>query len=208
MNKNECSIAATGPPSFEGPRENPKSLSSPIARKFEFLLMHSVIFFFFFFWGGGGGRDVWKGVGGVRVRRTMIFWSLRNPRSLSSPKAEKFEFLFLHSVLSGGVIIMRPMALTSLMSSRKPQVSIKSQSWENWIFVFAQCGGGHHHHEADGLDVLDVLAKNPCLYQVPELRYWIKYLVEKNVTDTQFYINRWVLRGRQVWYEETKKISE
>ena len=49
MNKNECSIAATGPPSFEGPRENPKSLSSPIARKFEFLLMHSMIFF----WGGG-----------------------------------------------------------------------------------------------------------------------------------------------------------
>ena len=44
MNKNECSIAATGPPSFEGPRENPKSLSSPIAKKFEFLLMHSVYF--------------------------------------------------------------------------------------------------------------------------------------------------------------------
>merc|ERR1712030_90004 len=28
-----------------------------------------------------------------------------------------------------------------------------------------------HHHEADALDVLDVLAKTPCLYQVPELRY-------------------------------------
>ena len=38
-----------------------------------------------------------------------------------------------------------------------------------------------HHHEADALDVLDVLVKTPGLYQVPELRYWLKYLVEKNV---------------------------
>ena len=73
-------------------------------------------------------------------------WSWRpwcpheNPRSLSFPKAEKFDFLFLHSVFSGrGVIIMRPMALTSLMFSRKPHISIISQSWEIWIFVFAQC---------------------------------------------------------------------
>merc|ERR1712015_36156 len=29
----------------------------------------------------------------------------------------------------------------------------------------------HHHHEADALDILDVIAKTPCLYQVPELRY-------------------------------------
>ena len=29
----------------------------------------------------------------------------------------------------------------------------------------------HHHHESDALDVLDVLAKTPCLYQVPDLRY-------------------------------------
>merc|ERR1712015_247642 len=28
-----------------------------------------------------------------------------------------------------------------------------------------------HHHEADALGVLDVLAKTPCLYLVPELRY-------------------------------------
>ena len=28
-----------------------------------------------------------------------------------------------------------------------------------------------HHHEADGLDILDVLAKTPGLYLVPELRY-------------------------------------
>merc|ERR1712148_91671 len=29
----------------------------------------------------------------------------------------------------------------------------------------------HHHYEADALDVLDVLAKTPGLYLVPELRY-------------------------------------
>ena len=29
----------------------------------------------------------------------------------------------------------------------------------------------HHHHEVDALDVLDVLAKTPGLYLVPELRY-------------------------------------
>ena len=46
MNKNKCSIAATGPPSFEGPRENPKSLSSSKAEKFEFYFAHCA------FWGG------------------------------------------------------------------------------------------------------------------------------------------------------------
>ena len=42
-NKNECSIAATGPPIFEGPRDNPKSVSSSKAEKFEFLFLHSVL---------------------------------------------------------------------------------------------------------------------------------------------------------------------
>ena len=69
MNKNECSIAATGPPSFEGPRENPKSLSSSKAEKFELLLLHIVLF---------GGDPA----GGPR----------ENPRSVSSPKADQFEF--------------------------------------------------------------------------------------------------------------------
>ena len=64
-NKNECSIAATGPPIFEGPQENSKSVSSPIAKKIECLLMHSVI--------SGGGPGCVKGGGGIRVRRTMIF---------------------------------------------------------------------------------------------------------------------------------------
>ena len=41
------------------------------------------------------------------------------------------------------------------------------------MFVFAECAfrGGHHPHEADGLNVLDVLAKTPGLYLVRELRY-------------------------------------
>ena len=58
-NKNKSSIAATGRPIFEGPQENPKSLSCPIG---EFLLMHSVIF-----------PGCVKGGGGIRVRRTIIF---------------------------------------------------------------------------------------------------------------------------------------
>ena len=29
----------------------------------------------------------------------------------------------------------------------------------------------HHHHEADALDIIDVFAKIPGLYLVPELRY-------------------------------------
>ena len=49
-NKNECSVAATGPPIFEGPRENPKSLSSSKAEKFEFEL-------FGHFGGTEGGRE-------------------------------------------------------------------------------------------------------------------------------------------------------
>merc|ERR1711984_47532 len=65
----------------------------------------------------------------VQVRKSKSESPRENPRSLSSPKAEKFEFLFLHSVLWGGwVIIMRPMALMCLTSSQKPPVSIKSQS--------------------------------------------------------------------------------
>ena len=80
MNKNECSIAATGPPIFEGLRENPKSLSSSKAEKFEFLFLHSVLS------GGGEGSattwDHWGDPGGG---------PRENPRSLSSPNAEKFE---------------------------------------------------------------------------------------------------------------------
>ena len=37
----------------------------------------------------------------------------------------------------------------------------------------------HHHQEVDALIILDVLAKTPGLYLVPELRYRVKYLVEK-----------------------------
>ena len=66
--------------------------------------MHSIIFFFFFFFFWGGGvQDVWKGVGVSEFGGLWFF-----------DPCKKFEFLFLHSVLSGGgVIIMRPMALTS-----------------------------------------------------------------------------------------------
>ena len=90
-NKNECSVAATGPPIFEGPRENPKSLSSSKAEKFDFLFLHSVL------WGWGVHYHLGSlgdPAGGAR----------ENPRYLSSPKAEIFAFLFLHSVLFfGGV---------------------------------------------------------------------------------------------------------
>ena len=48
LNKNECSVAATGPPIFEGPPENPKSLSSSKAEKFDFLFLHSVLSFTIF----------------------------------------------------------------------------------------------------------------------------------------------------------------
>ena len=43
INKNECSVAATGPPICEGLRENPKFLSSSKAEKFELLLLHIVL---------------------------------------------------------------------------------------------------------------------------------------------------------------------
>ena len=34
-----------------------------------------------------------------------------------------------------------------------------------------------------GTGALDVLAKTPGLYPLPKLRYCVKYLIEKNVTD-------------------------
>ena len=136
-----------------------------------------------------------------------------------------------------------------LMSSGKPQVSIKSQSWDTeWSTdrpsrlsgQHGQLGGQPGRPSWDrcpwcprenprslsclraeilggvpvglvdlavslvdlavglvdrvGTGALDVLAKTPGLYLVPELRYWVKYLIEKKVTqwhnDIQLYINR------------------
>ena len=57
FNKNECSIAATGPPICEGPRKKPKFLSNSKAEKFGLLLLHIVLF-------GGLGTGCVKGVWG------------------------------------------------------------------------------------------------------------------------------------------------
>ena len=95
------------------------------------------------------------------------------------------------------------MPLISLMSSQKPHVSIKSQSWDTLVIVAVLVGVVVDvvivvdaiviDVFVDGIDVLDVLAKTPCLYLVPELRYWVKYLVEKNIThrhtDEELFIN-------------------
>ena len=51
--------------------------------------------------------------------------------SIKSQSWEIWIFVFAQCAFRvGWVIIIRPMTLTSLMSSRKPLVSIKSQSWE------------------------------------------------------------------------------
>ena len=81
----------------------------------------------------------------------------------------------------------------ALRSSRKPQVSIKSQSWEIWNFDVAQCAFWGFWGSGGGWEVveryqrweghrLDVLAKTPGLYKVPKLRYGIyiiSYVVSK-----------------------------
>ena len=79
INKNECSVAATGPPICEGLRENPKFQSSSKAGKFELLLLHIVL------------------LGDVGYR--MCEWCLggsegmsETGRPLLSSKAVKFEF--------------------------------------------------------------------------------------------------------------------
>ena len=77
-NKNECSVAATGPPIFEGPRENPKSLSSSKAEKFEFLFLHSVLL------GGGGGSPPPGFMGGIQGEVHA-----KIPRLYQAPKLRK-----------------------------------------------------------------------------------------------------------------------
>ena len=44
--------------------------------------------------------------------------------------------------------------------------------------AYRYCPGvssSRHHHQADTLSILDVLAKTPCLYLIPELRYPCHY---------------------------------
>ena len=126
-----------------------------------------------------------------------------NTRSLYSSRAEiplplltsslSLSSTSLSSSLSSSSSWML-MPLTSLMYSRKPKVFIYSPELRYPCHRCCPCccrrpcrcppprrcpPHRRHHHEADALDVLDVLAKTPCLYQVPELRYWVKYLVEK-----------------------------
>ena len=78
LNKNECSVAATGPPICEGLRENPKFLSSSKAEKFELLLLHIVLL-------GDVGYRMCEGcLGGLEgmseTGRTMGFRSSQKPQ--------------------------------------------------------------------------------------------------------------------------------
>ena len=52
----------------------------------------------------------------------------KTPGLYQVPKLRNLNFCFCTVCFQGGVIVMRSMTLTSLMSSLKPQVSIKSQS--------------------------------------------------------------------------------
>merc|ERR1712105_266924 len=72
------------------------------------------------------------------------------------------------------------MGLTSLMPSRKPQVLVPELRYP--CHRYRPCCYRHpchypppphrrHHHETDALDILDIHAKTPGLYLVPELRY-------------------------------------